>query len=374
MMVNKLWKISFILNCVLSSIKEDVVLKKNEQTIQSSNQVNHTTYNRDIFSEDRYPQKCKSNQFTFAKEIQISPLESIFYHTRDRRSRLAQALQPQKCHRLLLIILAGDIATNPGPTKFPCGVCTKPVAKNHRALQCESCEFWIHIKCGNVTPAEYILLGNLDDPWLCKTCNDVSINQKCTLSAYKQDTNCINGFTEPNISEQDTNIEPTLNLEQPINHETISTCFNMNNINDSLIFQQGDLSFNSTISYVSEQNPTEEHNNHSFQDDINTSTNTDVDHLNELKNLRKANLKRPLISHLNINSVKNKFTEIHDILSEKLVDMLILSETKLDNSYNNNIYNFPGYKMERKDRNKHGGGILIYVRDDLPFRRRKEFE
>jgi hypothetical protein len=148
----------------------------------------------------------------------------------------------------------------------------------------------------------------------------------------------------------------------------------MNNINDSLIFQQEDLSFNSTISCVSEQNPDEEHNNHSFQDDINTSTNTDVDHLNELKNLRKANLKIPLISHLNINSVKNKFTEIHNILSEKLVDMLILSETKLDHSYNNNIYNFPGYKMERKDRNKHGGGILIYVRDDLPFRRRKEFE
>jgi hypothetical protein len=30
----------------------------------------------------------------------------------------------------------GDISLNPGPIKYPCGKCYKPVAKNHRALYC----------------------------------------------------------------------------------------------------------------------------------------------------------------------------------------------------------------------------------------------
>ena len=32
-------------------------------------------------------------------------------------------------------------------TKFPCGVCSKPVANNHNALCCDSCDKWVHIKC-----------------------------------------------------------------------------------------------------------------------------------------------------------------------------------------------------------------------------------
>ena len=215
------------------------------QITQSRSQVNHTNYkhNTRSYTDDRCPHN--SNQFTFVKDISISPLESIYFHTRDRRSRLAEALQPQKCHRLLLVLLAGDIATNPGPTKFPCGVCARPVAKNHRALQCESCENWIHIKCGKVTPAEYILLGNLEDPWFCKTCNDLSNqNYNNISSTIKLDMNSVNGTNDPDIATLNISIEPTSNqdLEQSINIETSSTCLNINNINDSLVFQPGDFS------------------------------------------------------------------------------------------------------------------------------------
>ena len=41
-----------------------------------------------------------------------------------------------------------------GPVKFPCGVCEKPVGKNDRALECEACSYWVHIKCGGITPNE----------------------------------------------------------------------------------------------------------------------------------------------------------------------------------------------------------------------------
>ena len=33
------------------------------------------------------------------------------------------------------------------PTRYPCGICLKPVAKNHKAVKCDYCDLWIHIKC-----------------------------------------------------------------------------------------------------------------------------------------------------------------------------------------------------------------------------------
>ncbi|VDI02709.1 Hypothetical predicted protein [Mytilus galloprovincialis] len=71
----------------------------------------------------------------------------------------------------LLIITSGDIQTNPGPIKYPCGVCSKPVAKNHRALECDSCTYWVHIKCGGITPSDYQQFQkNKHLSWECPNC------------------------------------------------------------------------------------------------------------------------------------------------------------------------------------------------------------
>ena len=41
---------------------------------------------------------------------------------------------------VLLLILGGDIELNPGPVKFPCNACKRPIAKNHRAVRCDRLE------------------------------------------------------------------------------------------------------------------------------------------------------------------------------------------------------------------------------------------
>jgi len=33
---------------------------------------------------------------------------------------------------MLLLLLCGDIETNPGPTRYPCKLCRKPVAKTQK--------------------------------------------------------------------------------------------------------------------------------------------------------------------------------------------------------------------------------------------------
>ena len=52
---------------------------------------------------------------------------------------------------------------------------------------------------------------------------------------------------------------------------------------------------------------------------------------NYLKSLRKSNLNRLIFAHLNINSIRNKFEFLAKDLASN-VDLLMISETKIDNS------------------------------------------
>ena len=41
---------------------------------------------------------------------------------------------------------------------YPCGVCSKKVGVRMRALQCDICQYWNHIKCDNIDPSYYEIL------------------------------------------------------------------------------------------------------------------------------------------------------------------------------------------------------------------------
>ena len=85
-----------------------------------------------------------------------------------------------------------------------------------------------------------------------------------------------------------------------------------------------------------------------------------------LYSIRTSNLNKLVAAHLNINSLRLKF----DSLAQKItgnVDILMISETKLDNSFPEGQFLIEGYsKPYRIDRNCHGGGIMLYVRADIP--------
>ena len=53
----------------------------------------------------------------------------------------------------------------------------------------------------------------------------------------------------------------------------------------------------------------------------------------------------------------------------KYVDILLLLETRLDDSFPTAQFSLNGFcKPYRLDRSSNGGGILLYVRDDIPSR------
>ena len=72
-----------------------------------------------------------------------------------------------------------------------------------------------------------------------------------------------------------------------------------------------------------------------------------------------------IIGHLNINHVTNKFEPFVSLVKDKL-DIALLSETKIDKSFPPNQFTLEGYSNPfRRDRNKHGGGLVLYVRNDI---------
>ena len=85
-----------------------------------------------------------------------------------------------------------------------------------------------------------------------------------------------------------------------------------------------------------------------------------------LKQIRIKNLKNVIIGHLNVNSFAPKLDALKTIISNNM-DIMVFCETKLDDSYPTTQLIINGYKKPyRMDRDSNGGGILVYVRSDIP--------
>ena len=73
-----------------------------------------------------------------------------------------------------------------------------------------------------------------------------------------------------------------------------------------------------------------------------------------------------IIGNLNINSFAGKFDKLKLMVQHK-VDILVLTETKIDSSFLNQQFHIEGFCLPyRLNRNKHGREVLVYIREDIP--------
>ena len=87
-----------------------------------------------------------------------------------------------------------------------------------------------------------------------------------------------------------------------------------------------------------------------------------LDPYSNIENIRSKNPNRLIIAQLNINSLRNKFDSLVEILQSN-VDILLISETTIDSSFPTAQFKIEGYTKYSLDRNSNGGGILLYVRE-----------
>ena len=87
-----------------------------------------------------------------------------------------------------------------------------------------------------------------------------------------------------------------------------------------------------------------------------------------LRNLRLKNHDKIIIGALNINSIRYKFDQLKNMIKLNL-DILVIIETKIDESFPTNEFMIDGFHEPlRKDRTDNGGGILIYINEDIPMK------
>ena len=175
----------------------------------------------------------------------------------------------------------------------PCSICNKNVLSNQKAVHCDSCNKWCHIKCDGTSLATYYYLMSSDDTvlWDCLVCKIKFHHQNIP-------------FTLCEVVEIDkiNNSNSMKFCEFLPSFETISLSNEFSN-----------LSLNDV-----------DHN-------LPTLTSCKYYNVNEFQNLKvQKNLN---LFHSNVNGLESKFEALHEFLagSSSALDIVAITETSQKN-------------------------------------------
>ena len=125
------------------------------------------------------PQESHTALFLCAKDISLvqsprDPLEPPTLHNRTKLALRLNSSASTLSWLCSLLILAGDLETNPGPPnyKYPCSDCKKPCKSNQASVMCDTCQKWTHQKCAKIPSHIFKTLSNPDISWHCSNCKN----------------------------------------------------------------------------------------------------------------------------------------------------------------------------------------------------------
>ena len=205
---------------------------------------------------------------------------------------------------------------NPGPTKFPCGVCSRPAKSNQRAVCCDSCDIWFHVRCMNMSSSTYEGLNNSYTSWFCSNCDSSNFSTSLFESTSVVSTN--NSF----------------NLPVAENTSTTTQC-----------------DFTPFVASSPKETPTQSYRN--------------------TPGRKQSGFK---VLNVNFQSVRNKAAELAALISKHKLDVIIGTETHLSPEINSSEIFSDNFCVHRRDRDCHGGGTVIAIRDNLNSIRRSDLE
>ena len=92
------------------------------------------------------------------------------------------------------------------------------------------------------------------------------------------------------------------------------------------------------------------------------------------RGLFHSGMKGILVSHLNKRSVLPKHDELQLMLQNGQSLVFGLSETWLSDKITDSEVGVPGFHVFRRDRSRRGGGMMVYVSEQLKAVRKKDLE
>ena len=91
-----------------------------------------------------------------------------------------------------------------------------------------------------------------------------------------------------------------------------------------------------------------------------------LDAKSRLKEMKVQSSDKLILGHLIINSIRNMFEALKFIIDHN-IDIFLISETKLDDFFPTAQFLIKGFSAPyRFDRDSKGGGLLLYIREDMP--------
>ena len=232
-------------------------------------------------------------------------------------------------HLILLLLLAGDVESNPGPVRTvrdKCNICNKSCTRRQRAIQCDTCDEWYHAACLHMNTPVYMALENKDVSWHCVQCGMPQFSSGLFNSQDLDTTNPYSSLTDPNIS--------NLDLHKPLARST-----------PVKIIKKVLLASNNK----SQRTPSQ----HKLKLASNNKSN-ETPNQHKLKSLT-----------INFQSIKNKTADLEYLINKEEPDIIAGSETWLNpDIYNTEILS-NNYEIFRKDRSDSHGGVLLAIKSNL---------
>ena len=223
--------------------------------------------------------------------------------------------------------------------KFPCKICENSVARNHKAIQCDKCHLWVHIKCNKTNTQTYRLLERDGTTWYCISCSK--------------------------------DLFPFFSLNDNDFHTTIQG----QKIKFISVNKKRSSSENVLLDKLSDAI-----NGENLE---NSSSFFDIDNVNT--EFSKNQFDRIHFFHMNISSLCHNFDELQTLLARINIKFNIIgiTETRLKKHSIRNInIDLNGYAIEHTPTEASCGGALLYidsslnylVRNDLKLYKKRELE
>ena len=143
-----------------------------------------------------------------------------------------------------ILMLAGDIQSNPGPPThiYPCGLCELPVTWSTAGICCDQCDAWHHMSCIDLKSQDYTDLGNSSKEWKCFKCDTVNL-ESFTYHSFCLDSSSSVSFAHssassiPSPTQSSFPHPPILKCSTPIDPSKFkpsnSPCANVSSISNS---------------------------------------------------------------------------------------------------------------------------------------------
>ena len=198
-------------------------------------------------------------------------------------------------------------------TTQDCSNCNKTLKINEKAILCDLCNHWLHLKCSNLTFSQYISLSTSYAPYYCIRCIEKNFP-----------------FTGINNVEYDTlfhaNASGNLHSSEP-------TKYVRQESNQQLLYENC-----ASSEYINIQ-----------------SIKSKFSHGNDF-----------CILHVNSRSLNKNFDALEELILQfqKLPDIIAISETKLKQDF---LSTLPGYTFLQNNSKSNAGGVGLFIKNSINY-------